>query len=316
MQPTNTLEHRGYKVTGDVIGYIAWYSIADPKISAEKFKELMRDNGLNTALAPKKIRSVDAFKRACRNSERKKIPIGDDKYVNLLIRAVSTSAEETERHIVREVVDQSGKRLSYLDVAKLKFDRENESVSVSARQLPTQEENDLIAETIRQFKSELHDATNYLESQVIRNTIRNQLKVTNAVNVRSKGSVYFIPVDSKDIVVGLEGLCEALNSGSVFHSVPLLDTSKQREMVKAAFEADVHQKAAANIAKLQEYISSGRKIGPKAWQQHRDELNRLVGAKKDYKGIVDHELTKADVEIQALKDKLEKMLVDGHVTTK
>lgn len=297
-----------------LLGHIAWYTITQPDVTHDELAEMVSDLPLSQSVLPPKPRMGDAFKRACRYSERLglAIPGYDDRTANFLIRKVAQSGKEVTRHLVLEIVDAQGETLEYHDVAHLKFDRKAESLHV--RKIRINDELDkLTQETLSMFTDNFDYATTHLDAQVIRLMIRQQLDIMGAIGVRKQGSVYFIPMKSKDRTEALETLCQRLGKGSMFHALPLIDTSKQREMVTGAFENEVHDAATQLIAELAKKREAGKQITVKAWEGYKDRFNSLKSNAKDYAELVDNELSKAKTEIEALDRHLTEFLTNDLV---
>lgn len=296
-----------------ILGHIAWYTITQPRVTHEQFEEMVTDLPLSNSIIPKAPRMGDAFKRACRYSERKKVPIaGTETFANFLIRKVTQSAEEVVRHLVLEIVDEVGKRLDYKVVAELTFDRTKGTLNI--RQLNVDEALEVLTqETLKLFTDNFDTALKYLDAQVLRLKIRDQLNLMSATSVRAQGSVYFIPASAKEQTEALETLCERIGSGSAFHSLPLIDTTKQREMVKSAFEKDVHDQASQLISELASKRRAGTQITAKAWEKYQAKFKQLKTNANEYASIVDSELDKVKIEIQALDKNLGGFLQEGLV---
>jgi Family of unknown function (DUF6744) len=297
-----------------ILGYIAWYTVTQPIVTHEQLEEMVADLPLSQTILPKAPRMGDAFKRACRYSERKKVPIpgSADTFANFLIRNVTQDADEVERHLVLEIVDEEGKRLEYHVVAQMTFNRTKSNLYV--RQLQVDDNLlTLTKETLKMFTDNFDKATKYLDAQVLRLMVRQQLELMSATSVRAQGSVYFIPVASKEQTEGLETLCQRLGNGSAFHSLPLIDTTKQREMVKSAFEKDVHDQAAQLIAELTSKRRNGTALTAKAWEKYQGKFKKLKASAGDYATIVDDELDKVKIEIESLNKNLTEFLTEGLV---
>lgn len=295
------------------LGHIAWYTVTKPRVTHEELEEMVSDLSLSKSPLPNAPRMGDAFKRACRYSERKGVPIpGTDTFANFLIRKVAQNADEVERHLVLEIVDTKGRRLEYHVVAEMTFDRKKTSLKVSQRKVDDTL-NLLTQETLKMFTDNFDTAAKYLDAQVLRLFIRDQLALMSATSVRSQGSVYFIPIQAKEQTEALEQLCNRLGAGSMFHALPLIDTSKQREMIIAAFENEVHEEATQLIAELTSKRNQGKEITAKAWEKYKERFNRLKKGANSYAEIVDDELEKVKLEIKSLDNNLSKFLTDGLV---
>jgi hypothetical protein len=313
---TTPIPGYGQSIPGNLtLGHIAWYSIAKPRLTSDNLIELIANLGLDPAIIPKPPRPGDAFKRACRYSERKGLPIPySDNMANFLIRPVTQTLEDIERHVVIEVVDSDGRKLEYHDVAHLTFDRKKNSLKVAQKSV-----SDLIDpltnDTLQSFAVHLKDATKYIDAQVIRRMIREQLDLMSAIAVRRQGSVYFIPFKSVKLTEALEQFTTYCGPGSAFHALPLIDDTKQREMVKAAFEDEVHEGATQLITELGQLQGAKTEITANAWTVYKEKFNTLKAQMGEYQTLVDMELLKADSEMDALEHQLADFITSGLIKT-
>lgn len=296
-----------------LLGFISWYSITSPKKTHEEIVDLVTSLDLDPFIIPNAPRLGDAFKRACRYSEKKGIPVPlTANSANILIRSVSTTQTEVERHMVLEEVDAQGKRLTYDVVAHLKFNREKNVFNIEQKALKTPYA-EIVQAAIGEFNENFDDAAKYIDAQVIRRMIREQLDLMSAIGVRRQGSVYFYPITQKDRGEALERFCTALGDGCSFHNLPLVNTGKQREMIKFAFESEVHDAAQQAIKELNEYMEHDTEITSRAWAEYRKSLSDLSLRMKEYQGLVETELVQGETELAAMQSKLEDFLVSGLV---
>lgn len=305
----------GTELSDDLLlGHIAWYTITKPQVTQPEIEAMVTRLDLSKSIIPKEPRPGDAFKRACRYSERSglALPLTDNK-ANFLIRSVAQSHEEIERHLVLEEVDPQGKHLSYTTAAKLTFNRKEDKLQIAKLSLTDQDRDQMVTETLNIFGNNFEDALKYIDAQVIRRMVREQLEIMGAIAIRKQGSVYFAPIKEKDRTLALEEFCSQMGHGSVFHSVPLPDTTKQREMIRVAFEDEVHEEAAQAITELRRLRAAGTAITPRAWTDYRNKLNRLKGNYKEYGALVSVEMTKADTELEALERQLAEFMKEGLV---
>jgi len=313
---TSPLPGYGAGLTDDtILGYIAWYTITKPKLTHDDIMQLVIDNGLDPVIVPKPPRAGDAFKRACRYSERLglDIPYSPNK-ANFLIRPVAQTIEDVERHLVLEIRDPDGRRLTHQTAAELRFERKTGVLHVKMEKLDD-DLQPLLEETMDNFASILKDSTKYVEAQVIRRMIRSQLEYMNAVLARSKGSVYFIPKKHKKLMEGLETFTASCGKGSVFHSIPLVDDTKQQELVKNAFEEGVHEQSQQIISELSAYVSQSKEITANAWNDYKQRLVALTHKANEYSELVDFELNQSQTELEAVQAQLQEMLMSGLVKT-
>lgn len=296
-----------------LLGHIAWYTVMDPKITHDRLTTLVGEAGLNARLLPRPPRLGDAFKRACRYSERTNVPIPNSAHTaNFLIRKVTQNTEEVVRHMVMEVVDQSGKRLEHHTVAQMTFKRKDNVFKV--RQLSLNPDYDqIIRESLQIFSDRFDEATKTIDPQVLRYMIRQQLDDVAAIPVRRQGSVYFIPIIRKSTVDSLGTFFEGLGGGSSFHALPLVDTTKQQEMIKSAFEEEIHELAVGLMSDVNAARTSGRKVTPKAFEELKRRHNAITSQFREYSELIDEEMGKAQIEVEALSRNFSELLMSEAV---
>jgi len=298
--------------TTQTLGFIGWYSLPDPHVSHDVLTQKAKDAGMPLTNLPGKPRPADAFKRAMRKTDKtrnksKPIP-NDDRYYTFMVRPVQMKGKELEAHVVIEILDTDGKKLAHNEVASLRF---NASTDFYENEIfPIYETHPdfrpLINDQLTEFLEAFKDAKVEVEPQAIRQTIRAELWDMNALTVRSRGGVYFVPVANKKRLDALETWVGALEAD--FHTLPLPDTTKQKNMVLAAFEADVHEQAHEVVQQLNKIISSGKKIAPSQWARHKKRLDDLTKRTRQYSDLVDEEMEKAGTELLLLQSKVMQVL--------
>ena len=294
-----------------ILGHIAWWTVTSPQLTHDDVLTLVTDLGMDPAIVPKPPRGGDAFKRACRYSERKGLAIPySDHQANFLIRSVTQTHEDIERHLVLEIVDGDGRRLEYHDAAHLRYDRAAGVLHVAKKKISS-DLDPMTDETLQLFAAKLDHATKYIDAQLIRRMIRDQLTMLHAISVRSGGSVYFIPYREHKTTEALEQFLTHCGPGSAFHALPLIDDSKQREMIQAAFEVEVHSEATQLISELRNAVSDKKEMTAAAWAVYREKLRDLQERREEYTDLVDVELTKAEIEVLALEEALGDYVTSG-----
>ncbi len=314
MSLTSPLSGYGAGLTDDLIlGYIAWYTVTKPQLTHDAIMQLVGEHGLDPVIVPKPPRSGDAFKRACRYSERTGLDIPySPNTANIMIRPVAQTLDDIERHMILEIIDPDGRKLTHHTAAALRFERRAGVLHVSVEQLGD-DLQPIIEESLQMFAATLKNSTKYVEAQVIRRMIRSQLEYMNAILARSKGSVYFIPKKYRKLMLGLEGFTANCGPGSVFHSLPLVDDTKQQEFVKKAFEDGIHDQATQIITELSALSSQEKEITTGAWNDYKSKLNGLVSKANEYNDLVDSELSMAETELEAVRVQLQDFLMAGLV---
>jgi hypothetical protein len=296
------------------LGYIAWYSLPDPHISEDDIKKHAKTAGVKEDHLPGAPRPSDSFKRAVRKTDLLKTKYyslpGNENKLSYMVRPVVMRGNNLEAHLVMEVLDSSGKRLSHQDLVAFKWDNETNSFDIAnlVDPMPFQAGVD---NRSGYFVKTFKDGLTEVEPQAIRNTFRQELWDMDALNVRSRGGIYFIPEASKPAMSNLETFATLV--GADFHTLPLPDTTKQKDMLMAAFENDVHGQAYETIEALDKVLTSGKKIPPSVWARHKKRFDDLTARTAQYSDLVDSELDKAGTELMVLRKKVMEVLEGDYI---
>ena len=169
----------------------------------------------------------------------------------------------------------------------------------------------IVNEALDRFQDEYTAATTYLDSQTLRQMVRRQLTLMRAFLLRRNGSVYFVPKDQEPEAIAMCDLLDWIGHGSGFHILPLVDTAKQREMIQAAFEDEVHESAQTMLNTLQEALHKQEPITKAAWLDYMNRKEALQELAGEYSGLIDKEFIKAGTELALLDDTMTELLKGG-----
>ena len=301
------------------LGSIVWYSVADPQITYEEMVTVATTAGIDLDLLPNRVAPSDAFRRACKEVDRKdKKPLpwnGTGKHYTFMVRHIVDNATEVERHLVFETIDKNGRKLGHEDVGILLFDKKASTIKwsnlVDSVAYPT------LAALVEDQHTALEKAyqhnVKHIDPQGIRHAVRQQLGLLQAIQVRPRGGVYFVPVSESEGVEALKRFLGAFGNESAFHALPLMDTTDQRGMIQNTFETSVHEESLALISELRKVKNTKKKLTKNQWQKYRTRFNELSRATSAYSDLVSDELDRAKTELTALHtnimDILEKDLI-------
>lgn len=297
------------------LGYIAWYSLPDPQITADDLAAKATASGVATKHLPGSPRPADAFKRAVRKIDLLKtryyaIPNSENK-LSMMVRPVVSAGDELEAHLVAETLDPQGKTLSHEDLVRFKFKVSDNRLNAEDIVDPMPN-RDIVDEHVTKFIEMFITSKKHVEPQAIRNMFRQELWDMDALNVRSRGGIYFVPYSSKNQMVALETFASSI--GATFHTLPLPDTTKQKDMLVAAFEEDVHSQAYETMEALDKVLNSGGKMPPSVWARHKKRFDDLTNRASQYSDIVDSELEKAGTELLMLQTKITEVLNGDYIS--
>lgn len=275
------------------LGRLVWYSVSDVRASHAVVIKGLVDAGLGGSL-PAVPKDFDVFRRVSSNAQRKKCPVPGtkDQFHNYLIREVDGRGKQVVvRRIVRETVDHSGKKLEYTQLRDLEFDRGTSLITVTDLPPNAGSAKDVIANEITlEVRAEFHAWRGMLTSYAIREYLRKTLLGLGATCVRD--GVYFIAEDKADKVIAVENFANGVN-GSEFHSLPLLDDSKQREMIRRAFEAETQDAIDTMMADIKETRDAGKKITSDKYAEIITRFQELSLRTKEYEGLLETALDQA-----------------------
>lgn len=307
----------GKGLTDDLIlGYIGWYTVTQPRLTHEDILDLVIQEGLDLSIVPKPPRPGDAFKRACRYSEVSGIPVPYTSDVaNFMFRPVAQTLEEVERHLVVEILDKNGRKLSHHTAAELQFNRSGSKLHVTVHKI-NEDVDQLVVSVMDDFAGILKDSTVYIEAQVIRRMIRAQLETCHAILARAKGSVYFVPKKHKNTIEGLENFLSHCGPGSGMHTLPLVDDTKQQEFISSAFTDGVHDQANQILSELKSLVTQEKEISANQWNDYKQRLDGLKSKRDEYDTLVDFELSAAETELDAVETYLTEFLLTGLIKEK
>ena len=203
------------------LGSVVWFSTSDCDIQYTSVVNALTRSGL-ASMAPRPPCDADVFKRTFWAGTHRNV-----------------------RKVGSEFVDAEKLSLAYPSQGggEVVFNYETGSVAITPYDESTPQAENLLHDLRRQY-----DRTRgCLDGSALRGIITRTLDAAKAVNLRGKaGGVYFLSMSHEDVVASLETWTEVLRRdlslGVDFHSLPLLDDLKQREMVRRPRSACWHCK--------------------------------------------------------------------------
>lgn len=286
------------------LGRLCWYAVPESTHpDRSQFINLLNDNGLNVT-PPNNIRPVDVFKRACQVAKVTRHKFDGDPHVyNYLVRSSGADAEHVWRTIVRETFDAQDRRLGYDEIFQVEYNREAEDITVKWKENPTDYEILLW----RAIKDYYNSSNNTMTPISLRDFIRRTLeRDLQAVCVRPSGGVYFVRSEHADTLSGLEKVIKAI--GADFHTFPLLDDSKQREMLRKAFEDESVGDIDRLMGEIADIMRDGKKITKSRFLEYKSTADDLREKIKDYSDLLDTALSESATRLEILSKQLLKLM--------
>lgn len=287
-----------------LLGHVVWFTI--PESAATDRSTLEREckaAGLNVALPPAP-RATDVFKRACTSVQENRIPTSDPRrFVNLMSRRVGQDPDHVWRRLVEETVDFDGHTLSYEEVWEFRFNRADNTITSTPLIANPSTEAQQAADAITQyFRSQYTTITAY----TIREWIRTVLRSLSSTALRD--GVYFLRTGHAVPKVALDRVVNAL-SGASFHSLPLIDDRRQREMLKQAFEDESINEVDRLVGEITMILrNQDKKITSDRFATLKVECDRLRGRVAEYSDLLDLALDTTASRLEILQTSLQHLL--------
>lgn len=296
------------EVTETWIGELVWYSMHDVSVPHDALVKALA--GVDDIVLPPRPADHDVFRRVSSAMKARRVESSNvDQYYNYMLREFADSQRITRR-IVRETVDPKGKRLSYEPMIDVVYSRPAQkdqpghaSVHLIQGVTPDAFSAQMAQNTISEFKAK----RGTINAQGIREWIRHYLIEQGAVNVKGRsGGLYFVPQANTGMLAVLEVLSDTMNqsvgAGTIdYHSLPLVDSKRQRAMIRRAFEADTTSAIDTQMDEITKILKSDKKISEKRYSDILGEYQRLSSRSAEYKDLLDDALSETETRVDWFK---------------
>lgn len=285
------------------LGNLVWYSISGVKIKHEDLKDITKGTFLE-GTEPAKPKDPDTFRRICSNAERKKVETGDPKiFKNVMVRTASAPNDDLiVRRIVIETVTPDDKRLDYFQTMDVEFNRKTSSVNINVKVW-----DPIGQETADHIKAEFESWKGHLNSYAVREWVRGAIVQMRATHVKPTGGIYFVAEEHEGSLEELESMVDKLGTSSV-HYLPLVDTGKQREMLKAAFEAESIGEIDELLAEIGAVLGDpDKKITEKNYERLMSRFDNLGDKLDDYDNLLKSNLSGVSTRLSVFESQLRRL---------
>ncbi len=321
------LDEAGQLPRDVLLGTLALYTISDGEYSLTDLSDEWVRLGLPTHHLPVATKPVDAFKRATTEVNDFEYPMPDHattgRIAHVLVRDVDSNSEVIIRHLIREVRDSAGQRLSYARIGTATFHRPVQEASGRVRpgseRFAFKVDNASLEPAEREAMQVLVDEAgrrydryvNYLDGQKIRSMVRAFLFDIGALQV--KPSVYFVHVSRTDELEKLKEVVDGLGSSSL-HLMPVIDLPSQRTMVIEAFQQEAVAALDDLVKEINRIRSSRKTISAEAYAKVKTQYDATLKRTREYSRLLGsvRSLTEGAEEVaQAALAKMQKEMLDG-----
>lgn len=274
------------------LGRLAWYSIPECRVSHAQVVQSLTSVGLGLVL-PQVPKDFDIFRRVSTQAAKKKVPVANvpGVFENFLVREVAGRGEDiVTRRIVAERIDRKAKKLDYnVDLFDIEFNKATAVITIKQLSQTAEPTAHAITQEIQQ---EFLAQRQMLNAYAIREFVRKLLLGWGATCVRD--GVYFVAEDMAAEVEKLEQMVNGLPNDAFFHSMPLIDDGKQREMVKRAFQIETADAIDAQMTEINEIHASGKEITIDRYSRILSDFQNLTKKTEGYRELLDVELGETD----------------------
>lgn len=261
---------------------------------------------------PKVPKDIDVFRRVCTNAARKRVPVdGADVFENYLMRDVKTSDGHAWKQLVVETVDGENRRLDYEPVLELEFDPEKPNKIVVNWLVTPQPKNarSVLDEIVSQYKfwrGKVH-------AYSMRSFLRDVVASTNATMVKQSGGLYFVMESKFDTISALDEIVtkhastEDFTTTNVsFDTVPLIDDSRTKEMLRAAFEDEAIRSIKEFQDEVDDLVGDDGTITDAKFASLAAKKNAIKAKAEEYATLLDDNLNGTSLRMRALEASLKK----------
>lgn len=319
MSTVNTGVLHAYDAIPDelLLGKLCWYSVPESATTSYyNFVALLLANGIND-VSPPQPRGIDVFKRACTAAEHKVKEIGATfdpaapelvEYTNVryMIRPSGHDSDYVWRTIVREQLDAGEHVLAYQNLGKIKYVRSDGTILLEGLSpTHTDKVKDIVAGVRRYYNENIDLLTAYGIREFTRRNLEGNL---HAICVRPSGGIYFVQRDHFESLAAIETVVNSVPDAT-FHSLPLIDDSKQREMLRLAFEEESVGEVDRLLGDMAEILKDeDKKVTEKRFLAFKEEYDQLRTKVADYSDLLDTAMVSTASRLEIMQDSLMTLL--------
>lgn len=283
------------------LGNLIWYSVPEAvRVDHTALTSLLLSVALED-YTPPEVKDKNVFMRVASSHARKRVGTSDPAiYENYLVRNVKDEGDVCVKNIVVEQVNPAGTKLNLFPAVEIKFDDGTITRTLlKANWNGELDQAEAVGELIEQdYLAERNSVNAY----GIRELIRKVILDNGATTVRPSGGVYFLTDAKQGVIDSLVELANGIALVDV-HPVPLVDNSKQREMLQKAVEAETIDEIDKTLTALDgiDTLTARKYMGIVS------QMNALKAKTKDYADLLDEQLDAAQFRMNVYEAKVKKL---------
>ena len=270
-------------------GLLVWYSFSQTEPTPQQIGAALQANGLPMHYLPTPITNLGAYQSATTGAKREYNYRGDTAHI--LVRPVSSEEEVVTRHLVREVTDAKGKRLSFTTIGEALFHRPGNlaksstgtiEVNLYSWEIDPGEQGEMDA-MVAGIKNEYAFRMDHYKPSDIATMVRTMIRDLKAIAVRPTGAVYFVHRDHVPTMIAIRTFVRDLPGSSMVHSVPLVDSTEQRQMLRQSFTEEIEDEVEVLLRDLAELnATGGGEISQRAYNTITGRLADALGRAEEH----------------------------------
>lgn len=311
-----------------LLGNLVWFTISNADVPFSQIKHDLAKYNLADHGMRKRIRPIDAFKKATKTVAHNFGKTSDGVSSALLVRQVGQDSDLSYRHIMLERAEYKAgrkRRLVYEQVGEAILSRGSINkdgeytgygLKVSRLQRPdidfTDQEDAYLDEAMAKVSPTFNHMMTHLDSHAVRTFVREYLYALSAILAKENGGVYFVPQVHVDELRRLRSWVESI--GSSMDLTPLVNFDESRDMLVDSFTGDAMrevQQASSEITKILNDPSRG--IREATFDQYSEQASTLIAKLGDYRDLLGDkledaadQLTMFKIQLMELADRIDK----------
>lgn len=299
------------------IGRFSFYTLPDEERNGAKLVRAWHKNGLDIEDLPEARQPVHIFQSACASVRTRKGGTNGQR--------VEVRADEIENRpgicsyqITSAVWDLAAKVIEHEKGMRVEFDKRASTINF----VPLDGYDARLEVLAKAIQSHFDANAKTVPGSKIRGAIRSTLLKIGAQNMRRKaGGLYFVPAEwtapnsnggsiepTKPTLDGIAGVLEDLYGDRAdFHTIPLVDSEGEREMVRKHFTINANEKAAELTVKALQRVRVGkgeRGVRSDLLANLYNERRKLMGAVNQFEQLVALEQTDLEANLTDLDNAL------------
>lgn len=227
-----TINDKNYIQEGLPLLYLFWYSVGVKDIAHETLEGYFKQTQIELKYLPRKIRTVDAFRKATKTAERK-IEVQKGKFIIYTVEEVQANSTLIERKLYRS--DKSTKNAPLHVEATFILNKSLNNMICSETEDPTTSK--IVKDVIASFEQY---RTSY-NAQNIRKIFKNIINDMSPVAAKQTGAMYFIPSVYYSRLVNFSNLIGLLNNDDEGSDASILPIGRCESAIEVVTKATINQ---------------------------------------------------------------------------